>query len=448
LWTDRSIKGIKPRKTRFRASEPINKRGSGRLILDVQPNGVKTFFFQYFRKQDGKSKRILINIGSYKQTMASSGFTLEKARQKANEFADILKEGLDVKTFIKERKLEEKKRIRKVESAKLQGSLDQLIESYLAAMEANGKRSHESVRRSLRIYLNEPFPELIKRKADTIEADDIRLVLSRMIDKGVTTHTNRVRSYLHAAFSHGLKQDNNPRRYSKEAVKFNLKYNPVTFVPKQADFEQVGEHVITEREIKIIWGELPKESPLTSWAVKLAFSTGQRLGEIIRIQWSDIDFDNQLMTIPAGVSKNKIEHIIPLDVLSWSVIKEMKEITGDYEYLFPSSHKGKMKKDRHIFNTTISKVIREYSTEHKKVRKFIARDIRRTVKTIMGKAGIDKAIRDRIQNHALTDVSSKHYDRYDYLKEKRHGLKIWNDYLDLIIHPRRNVTKISDKRAS
>ena len=447
MWTDRSVKAIKPRKTRFRASEPINKRGSGRLILDVQLNGVKTFFFQYFRKQDGKSKRILINIGSYKQTVASSGYTLEKARQKANEYADILREGLDVKTFVEEKQLEEQKRIRNVEATKRQGSLDQLIESYLAAMEADGKRSHESVRRSLKTYLNGPFPELIKRKADTIEADDIRLVLSRMINKGVTTHTNRVRSYLHAAFSHGLKQDNNPRRYSKEAVKFNLKFNPVTFVPKQADFERVGEHVISEKETKIIWDELPKESLTTSWAVKLAFTTGQRLGEIIRVRWCDIDFDDQLMIIPASVSKNKIEHIVPLDRLSWAVIEKMEEITGDYEYLFPSSHKGKMIKDKHIFSTTISKVIREYSTEHKKIRKFLARDIRRTVKTLMGKAGIDKAIRDRIQNHALQDVSSKHYDRYDYLPEKKQALKIWNDYLNLIIYPDEKVTQIGKKRA-
>jgi len=133
-------------------------------------------------------------------------------------------------------------------------------------------------------------------------------------------------------------------------------------------------------------------------------------------------------------------------VLSWAVIEEMKKITGDYEYLFHSSHKGKMKKDKHILNTTISRVIREYSTEHKKVSKFLARDIRRTVKTLMGKAGIDKAIRDRIQNHALTDVSSKHYDRYDYLPEKTHAMKVWNDYLELILNPKKNVTHIK-KRA-
>jgi integrase len=273
------------------------------------------------------------------------------------------------------------------------------------------------------------------------------LVLSRMIDKGVTTHTNRVRSYLHAAFSHGLKQDNNPRRYSKEAVKFNLKYNPVTFVPKQADFERVGEHVITEEEIKIIWDELPEISLITSWAVKLAFTTGQRSGEILRLRWDDIDFNDQLMTIPASVSKNKTNHIVPQDGLSWDVIEDMKKVTGDYEYLFPATNNAGFIKDKHVSSTTISKVIREYCTDHEKVKKFLARDIRRTVKTLMGKAGIDKGIRDRIQNHSLQDVSSKHYDRYDYLPEKRQALKVWNDYLDLIISPKKKVTHISKKQA-
>lgn len=47
------------------------------------------------------------------------------------------------------------------------------------------------------------------------------------------------------------------------------------------------------------------------------------------------------------------------------------------------------------------------------------RDLRRTWKTLAGKAGIAKEIRDRIQNHSLQDVSSKNYDRWTYMPEKR-----------------------------
>ena len=60
---------------------------------------------------------------------------------------------------------------------------------------------------------------------------------------------------------------------------------------------------------------------------------------------------------------------------------------------------------------------------------FTLRDLRRTCKTLMGVAGISKELRDRIQGHAFSDVSSKHYDRYDYLKEKSQGLEDWATWL-------------------
>jgi hypothetical protein len=43
-------------------------------------------------------------------------------------------------------------------------------------------------------------------------------------------------------------------------------------------------------------------------------------------------------------------------------------------------------------------------------------------------------MRDRLQNHARGgDVSSRHYDRYDYLLEKRAAMARWSTYLDRII---------------
>jgi hypothetical protein len=43
-------------------------------------------------------------------------------------------------------------------------------------------------------------------------------------------------------------------------------------------------------------------------------------------------------------------------------------------------------------------------------------------------------MRDRLQNHAQRgDVSSRHYDKYDYLPERRAAMAKWADYLDRII---------------
>ena len=51
-----------------------------------------------------------------------------------------------------------------------------------------------------------------------------------------------------------------------------------------------------------------------------------------------------------------------------------------------------------------------------------SRDLRRTFKALAGKTGVSKEIRNRLQNHALQDVSSKDYDRRDYMPEKRGGV--------------------------
>ena len=59
------------------------------------------------------------------------------------------------------------------------------------------------------------------------------------------------------------------------------------------------------------------------------------------------------------------------------------------------------------------------------------RDLRLAVKTRMGELGIAKDVRDRLQNHAAMDVSAKHYDRYDYMAEKRAAAERWCDSLEV-----------------
>ena len=98
MWKDRWIKAIKPRERAFRLSEDTKKRGGGRLILEVKPNGAKYFFFQYFRKQNGKSKRVLVTIGRFKESNREPGMSLADARDKGSEFESLRKKGIDIKS--------------------------------------------------------------------------------------------------------------------------------------------------------------------------------------------------------------------------------------------------------------------------------------------------------------------------------------------------------------
>ena len=55
--------------------------------------------------------------------------------------------------------------------------------------------------------------------------------------------------------------------------------------------------------------------------------------------------------------------------------------------------------------------------------------MRRTFKTLAGEMGISSELRDMVQNHKKPGVSQKHYDRYDYLKEKREIIVVWHEKL-------------------
>nr|WP_256212261.1 site-specific integrase [Nitrosomonas communis] len=171
-------------------------------------------------------------------------------------------------------------------------------------------------------------------------------------------------------------------------------------VQKVVKNEKRGERSLTEEEVKIFWRALDK-SGISIFRInvfKLLLLTGSRVGEIAGLRWDEINFHEKIILLPSERTKNEI-------------------------YLFPTSNNtGPQKVDG--FSQAIDRLLKKITID-----KFTPRDLRRTFKTLTDKAGISKEIRDRLQNHSLQDVSSLHYDKYDYLKEKRAAMNIWNDYL-------------------
>lgn len=54
---------------------------------------------------------------------------------------------------------------------------------------------------------------------------------------------------------------------------------------------------------------------------------------------------------------------------------------------------------------------------------FTAGDLRRTVETRLAAAGVGAEVRAQLQSHGLGGIQARHYDRHDYLVEKRAALE-------------------------
>lgn len=110
-------------------------------------------------------------------------------------------------------------------------------------------------------------------------------------------------------------------------------------------------------------------------------------------------------------------------------------VPNEYGWFFPSA------KDPSVPVTATTLYSFMWRQRERGVIPFVTnRDLRRTWKTLAGKAGVSKEMRDRIQNHALQDVSSKNYDRWTYMPEKRVAMDQWNRFVTSLLHaPRATV---------
>lgn len=84
--------------------------------------------------------------------------------------------------------------------------------------------------------------------------------------------------------------------------------------------------------------------------------------------------------------------------------------------------------EHQVINRAIGRWLKGQSMPH-----FQTRDLRRTWKSRAADAGVDRFTRDLIQQHAMGDTGSRHYDRADYLQQMRAAMTKWSDWLTVCL---------------
>ncbi|MEX9883303.1 tyrosine-type recombinase/integrase [Providencia sp. PROV120] len=417
--TETAIRALKPKTSAYYSWHQSSQRGTGRIGIKVQPSGKKVFYFRYYVNKGKKEK--FIQIGLWPE------MKLATANEIAKTYSLWLSEGKDPTNELDILKKEEQQLAQFNNS---QGSFEQLIHGYVNKMKQDNKRTWQDVLKRLEKECYEQIPR--GTKAKDVTPNQIKKLLSNIIQRGAIVQSNRIRSYLMAAFNFGIKADNDPMQTNDSTI-FGIQSNPVSIIPKQSSAEKVGNVWLNWEELSYVMTFFSK-TPNVGWIMQslirtCIFTGGQRPYEISISQWDSVDWKTKTLLITSDVSKNKREHLIPLTDSALSELETIQQLTANLKsnYIFPLSKDGK----RPIRTDSLAQAIGYFRKYHPDFKHFTARDLRRTCKTLMGEIGISKEIRDRIQNHALNDVSSKHYDRYDYLNEKRIALTKWEEKLNL-----------------
>ena len=420
--TSIELDAYKPKSNPYIIREKQHNKKDGTLGFKILPNGNKDAYFIYYI--DGKEK--LRKIGRYGKTKGL--MSLKSIRDTYNTLSNDYQGGIDIKEQESKKAAALEKEKKDLAEAKLkkdmQGSFQQLIDLYLEHVKTNFSKHYYYAIKNAFAFNLAGFDCSIK--ANEIDEDHIISILTPINSRKSFIASNRMRSFLSAMFTWGKKLDKKGalKRFD---VRFHISSNPVTEVEKALDIEPAGKRWLSNNEVWIFWEKLETNnmSILRKNILKLLLATGARVEAISTLKWTDLDLDDKLITISPEHSKNGKYWVIPLGDIAYDIMLTTPKLHDIF--LFPSN-----KGDEPLATASIGKAVgrlcKQYSIAH-----FSPRDLRRTWKTISGMAGIDKSIRDKIQNHSDKDISSIHYDRYDYLKEKRAAMDVWNDYLKNII---------------
>jgi len=375
---------------------------AGGLYLEVSPAGSKRWFWKtYF---DGKEGRMA--FGGYPDVSLT-------AARKARDAAKLQKsEGTDP---IQARKLE------KVKSTHNTGDTFKAI-----ALEWYGKRapqwSESHAGRMLRQLERDLFPWIGDRPIVQIHAMELLAALQKIEERGALETADRALMLARQVWDYWLPTAEVQQRNITEGLKARLTpYRGKNFAAI-LDPQRMGGLM---RAIKGYKG-----GPIVRTALQLTPLLYQRPGNLRMMEWTELDLDKSLWTIPSIKMKRTVQgkaqgdaHTVPLPTQAVALLRGIHPITGHGRYVFP----GERSHDRPLSDNSVRSAL--YSLGFGKEQSW--HGFRASARTMLvDELNIDYNVIEANLAHAVKDANGTSYNRTKYITQRFEMIQQWADYLD------------------
>lgn len=405
-FTNRAIEALKSKSERFE----VWVDGHRGLGLRVSPAGRKSFIYMY--RFDGKARRM--TLGRYPAMGLADAHLAHAEASKKREI------GIDPGAEL----VGNRKAVREAET------VSDLFGEYMRRHSRPNKKSADA---DQRLFEKDVIPAWGERKAKSITRRDAIVLIDGIVDRGSPVMANRTLSALKRVWNFGLDRD------ILDATPFTRIKPPTKETPR--------DRVLSADEIATFWNGLPgtNMSEGSRLALKLLLATAQRRSEVVLATWSEFDLEENVWSIPPERSKNGIANRIPLSPLSLGLLSQIKALSGDSDYLFPSPRGNRKPIGPVALSHAVKNNIATWGLAG-----FTSHDLRRSAASSMAQLGITRLVTEKILNHKDRGVAGI-YDRYGYDNEKRHAMDAWGARLEAIVSGKAaagNVVRMRDGQAS
>lgn len=398
--TDIKVRTVKPADKPFKLTD-----GEGMHLL-VNPNGSKYWRLQY--RFSGKQK--MLALGVYPMV------SLAEARKRRDAAKKLVSDGIDPSQKKKEDKIEESGAL----------TFEAVARDWHASCSKKWSESHSE--RVLKSLVDNLFSALGKRKISELKTRDLLAPIKVVEASGryevASRLQQRTTAILRFAVQNGLLEYNPAQDMAGAIAVAKRVHRPAL------DFERFSE--LLDRI------ECFKGRKLTKLAVKLTLLVFIRSSELRFARWEEIDFKNALWTIPAerepmkGVkhshrgSKMRSPHLVPLSRQALEVLKDIKQISGDYELVFIGDHQP----HRPMSENTVNKALRSMGYDTKT--EVCGHGFRSMACSALIESGLwsKDAVERQMSHQERNNVRAAYIHLAEHLDERRLMLQWWADYLD------------------
>lgn len=386
--TEVAIRKAKPREKAYKLAD---EKG---LFLLINPNDSKYWRLKY--RFNGKEK--LLALGVYPDT------SLANAREKRDEARRLLANNVDP-GFAKQ--------VTK-HSAQLaaENSFEAVAREWFAKYSVNWAKSHSD--KVIRRLERDLFPWLGKRPIAEIEAPEILSALRRIEGRGALDTAHRAKQNCGQIFRYAIATARAKRDPSADlqGALPPLKENHHSTI---TDPNEIGALL---RAINSYQGYF-----VTKCALQLAPRLFVRPGELRKAEWTEFNFDAAEWRIPAFKMKMRVLHIVPLSIQAISILCEIRALTGDGKYVFPSTRTPNRPMSENTVNGALQRL--GYTGDE-----ITGHGFRSMASTILNEQGWNSDAIERQLAHMEKNNVRAAYNYAQYLPERRKMMQHWSDYLD------------------
>lgn len=440
-----TVRGLESLKAGEWLTEAGN-RNAGALRAKGGAKGA-SFYFRY-RTSDGRYDDL--PLGPF-DAKGRDGLSLTEAKTRAGELSRRYLAGerdlrLSLETERRETALalEAKARAHEASKRKREATLGALLTAYVAQLDRDGKASAKAVSSAVTRHVAEPWPSLWETPADEVTMEGLLAVVARVVDGGKLTEARKLRAYLSAAFQAAIRARQDAR--GLEALrKLKVSHNPARDLVTVDGGSNARNRALSVAELQAYWRRICALPDPAGALLRFHLLTGaQRVEQLARLTQDDIDRDAEAVRLRDAKGRRKTPrlHVVPLLPEAWAAIDGMApKRVGPFLFTVTGGASGT------AYSTVLLRLrdVVSAMTEAGELERgpFTVGDLRRTVETRLAAAGVSTEIRAQLQSHGLGGVQARHYDRHDYLAEKRMALETLRD---IVMAKRAKVRSIASAK--